>query len=342
MASSGTSSRASCRVRTLLLVLVLVASSWSPAQGEEGDPIVPAEVRARAGTTVSVTVSRSVARAGTKAVVTGKVSGQARRPVVLETKVAGSWRTLTMGRTGKTRRYRLQVPTDWYHRHALRVRAPAAGGRPTGISRTRKVLVKPTYRPAGDRSDYNLPYGEGNYRWNPCEPIEWRFHQGGGFAGSLKVVKRALLEISGATGLAFTYDGTTSKVPIRDDTSGVADLVIGWTTPQQVGELSGGTAGYGGARASGPDEQHLEINQAAVALDQTESLAETYAEAGGVTWGQVMVHELGHGIGLDHAAASDQLMFSTATSANSRLGKGDLRGMELVGLTGGCWDQGAR
>jgi hypothetical protein len=330
------------RFWTVLLPLVLVASVWNPAEGDGRDPETSSEVSARAGTKVSAKVSRSVARVGRKVVVSGKVSGKKKRAVVLETKVSGSWRTLTTGRTNKARRYRLRLPTEWYHQHALRVRAPAAGGRPAGISRTRKVRVRPTYRPVGDRSDHNLPYSAGNYRWNPCKPIEWRFHKGGGFAGSLKVVKRALLEVSRATGLAFTYEGTTSKVPIRDDTSGVADLVIGWTTPQQVGQLSGGTAGYGGARASGPDQQHLEINEAAVALEQTETLAETYADSGRVTWGQVMVHELGHGIGVGHASASNQLMFGTATSANSRLGKGDLRGMELVGLSQGCWNQGAR
>lgn len=328
---------------SVLLVVLLVTSGWGPtsavAESASGASASATE-SARAGTTVSVNASRLVARVGRKVLVTGKVSGTAKRTVVLESKVAGSWRTLATGRTNKIRRYRLRLPTQWYHRHTLRVRAPAASGQAEGTSRTRSVRVTPSYKPVGNRSDYNFPYE--NYRWNPCTPIEWRFHEGGGFAGSLQVVNRALLEISRGTGLVFDYRGTTPKTPIRDDTSRVADLVIGWTTPSEVPQLSGATAGYGGASASGPDERHLEINQAAVALDQTESLAESYADTGRVAWGQVMLHELGHSVGLSHTSASDELMFGTATTANARLGRGDLRGMELVGLARGCWDQGAR
>uniref|UniRef100_UPI002B266E98 matrixin family metalloprotease n=1 Tax=Nocardioides sp. TaxID=35761 RepID=UPI002B266E98 len=86
----------------------------------------------------------------------------------------------------------------------------------------------------------------------------------------------------------------------------------------------------------------LEIAQGVVALDSTEPLTESYAAKGLVAWGQIMVHEIGHAVGLAHTDARDQQMYGVATTANARLGKGDLRGFELVGLGQGCWDQGAR
>ena len=325
-------------LRAVLSLAVAVSAGLLVALGPSGG--ATATAASRAGTSVSAKVSRSVVTAGRKVVVSGRVSGRLRRQVVLETQVPGSWRVLTTGRTKADGRYRLRLPTTWYRQHTLRVRAPASGGSPAGSSRTRSVLVKAAYRPKGKRSAYNIPYD--NYRWNPCKPIGWRFNSGGGFAGSLKVVKRALVEISRGTGLTFDYEGKTSKVPVRDDTSEVADLVIGWTTPQEVSQLSGPTAGYGGSSGAGPDERHLEIGQAFVALDQTESLAPTYADSDRVAWGQVIVHELGHGVGLSHATAPEQLMYGSATTSNPRLGRGDLRGMELVGLAQGCWDQGAR
>ena len=217
------------RPRTVLLAcalpLVLVVGVWSAVRADAAGE--GAAERSRAGASVSATASRSKARAGSKVVVSGKVAGPTRRPVVLETKVDGGWRALASGRTNAKQRYRLRLPTTWYHRHTLRVRAPAVGGAAAGTSRTRAVRVKPSYKPSGSASDFALPYSQGNYRWNACKPIQWRFHKGGGFGGSLKVVRRALLEVTRGTGLTFSYAGTTSKVPLRDDTSGVADLVIG-------------------------------------------------------------------------------------------------------------------
>ena len=296
----------------LITAVVVVTGAISATTSSAASQEVPVTAAVRADSNVSAKVSRKATVAGGRVVVKGRVSGAGVRAVILETKVPGSWRPLATGRTDAQGRYRLRLPTTWYHRHTLRVRAPARGGRPAGTSRSRSVRVKPAYQPAGARSDYDLAFE--NARWNPCKPIAWRFHQGGGFGGSLQVAKRAVGEISLASGLAFTYAGTTSKVPVRDANGNVADLVIGWATPQQVSQLSGGTVGFAQASASGPSQQRLEINEAAVALDQTDSLAEAYAVDGRVAWGQVMVHEIGHAIGLSHTSASDQVMFGTATT----------------------------
>ena len=50
-------------------------------------------------------------------------------------------------------------------------------------------------------------------RWNPCEPIHYVVNLGAAPAGSLQDVQDAVLRLSSATGIAFTYDGLTDEVP---------------------------------------------------------------------------------------------------------------------------------
>ena len=172
--------RRSVLVTVLATVLVLLVSSWTigaataTARADGADRSASRAARAAA---VTADVSRSVVRAGGKVVVKGRVAGASRAPVALQTRVADGWRTLTTGRTDAGGRYRLRLPTTWYHTHTLRVRATEGGQSRT--SRTRTVRVRPSYRPAGDRSDHELALDD--FRWDPCTPITWRFRKTGQF-----------------------------------------------------------------------------------------------------------------------------------------------------------------
>ena len=56
----------------------------------------------------------------------------------------------------------------------------------------------------------------------------------------------------------------------------------------------------------------------------------------GVTWGEVIVHELGHIMGLDHVGSSKQVMYYSTTGFTANLGAGDLTGLRQLGDTRGC------
>ncbi len=53
--------------------------------------------------------------------------------------------------------------------------------------------------------------------------------------------------------------------------------------------------------------------------------------------GPVLLHELGHAVGLDHVTDTTQLMNGTATAAGpTTYGAGDLTGLWQVGAAQGC------
>lgn len=60
----------------------------------------------------------------------------------------------------------------------------------------------------------------------------------------------------------------------------------------------------------------------------------------GVTWGRIMLHELGHVVGLGHVSDPNQVMHGPITdpssATNSAYGIGDLAGLRLLGRQAGC------
>ena len=123
--------------------------------------------------------------------------------------------------------------------------------------------------------------------------------------------------ISEATGITFINDGPTSeapsptRAPYQKDLYGDrwAPLLIAWTTPEQAPQLKGPVIGTGGSThfsfGDGPKSfvtgsLELDAPQIEDDLDRAEGAA--YATA-------VILHELGHVMGLEHVDDPAQLMY---------------------------------
>ncbi|WP_232678455.1 hypothetical protein [Nocardioides sp. R-C-SC26] len=316
----------------VLLIGLLVTPSRAPAQEPQW------QLAARSGALAPKTV-----RVTTPVKLTGRAPAPARRRVILERAVPGGrWVAVDKARTNRKRAFSLTAPTGWYASHRLRVRAPKVKGH-RGWSRASRLDVVPGYEPVGSAKAYR--FYDQHARWNPCRPIRWRYNPRGGFNGAKALLDVAVEQIRRATGLAFRYAGTTSDVPMQGRVGRSADLVIGWSTPQQTPILAGRVAGAATYRSWGPSGSKQEIYVAEVALDSTDrdNLAPAVVPdaSGKPTWTQVFTHELGHTVGLAHVGSVDQMMNASVMASNPRLGLGDLVGMSKKGASKGCWNHAA-
>lgn len=180
-------------------------------------------------------------------------------------------------------------------------------------------------------------------RWNPCVPITWRFNPAGAPANGLVDVSAAMQRVSAAAGLPFSYQGTTTDRPFRSgpDHPGGEDLLLGFGDATDYPDmLTGPTIGYGGPYGRwlivGGTPTPKEYVAGDVLLDSDNGLAPGFGP--GLTFGNLVLHEVGHAIGLGHVDAPGEIMNPATTSASPNgYGPGDLAGLARLGRAAGCF-----
>ncbi|GAB3862495.1 hypothetical protein GCM10028801_28040 [Nocardioides maradonensis] len=299
---------------SVLLAVITSAFTVAPAPASASVPL-------------SARLSRRVVRVGGTMEVAGEVTPGSR--VAFAWRRAGTWQHLDTVVAGADGSYRAAVPTWWIGDRTVRVSSTDAA---TGALSDEQLGydVSAGYVPQGSRTTFRR-YADERY-WDPCGTITWKFTPGG-YAGSLRTVKAAIRRVSAATGLQFSYRGTTRKIAFRGGApSAGVDLLISWATPRQVASLSGSevgsaisTTGFGGYYDDGE-----------MVLDRTAHLRHGFHASGAVDWGQVMLHELGHVVGLEHVGSRSEIMYPDATRRTHRYGAGDLAGLRAVGAGRPC------
>lgn len=283
---------------------------------------------------------------GASVKVSGEVKGlELGDTVFLQQKVLGGWRTVAKAPITQERTYQLPVPTWWLGERTYRVKTGSLLN--TGIlgatSTAWSVKVIPTYDAAGDRDAHS--WTSSTYmRWNPCQKIGFRVNLNQAPAGALKDVKGALARISQATGLKFAYRGRTSGIPQSGANSWYpadTQIVVAWVRKSQTSMFSSypTAAAVGGAISSGGYQEGdgttvSKILRGAVVIDKTMRFKGGFGT--GYTRGDILLHELGHTMGLGHVGATKQIMFGRMTRGAARLNKGDLGGLEKRGARLGC------
>lgn len=170
--------------------------------------------------------------------------------------------------------------------------------------------------------------------YSPCRRLEVVVNTAGAPPGAMSVVTDAVAEISRATGLSLTVVGETDERYREQRRSYQPDrygdrwvpILIAWAGPRRVAEFDGAAIGFGGSLAIDPAIGDPAYVTGAVVLDK-----EYFAVPGNDGYlRQVVLHELGHVVGLDHVSDDSQIMWQGAVHG-APLGSGDLAGLARAG-----------
>lgn len=188
-------------------------------------------------------------------------------------------------------------------------------------------------------------------RWNPCSPIYYVTNLSAAPAWAAADLQRAVVQISRATGILFVAKGSTTTFPGGggDITAGgqAGPVVIAWADPAQTGRISLPAAPGRGA----PAADSLARTEPIAATDQStgrgvyvtgtvligagaDRLPQGFGPGG---LGVLLLHELGHLMGLGNVNDAGQVMDAGVLSTpTSGLGSGDRAGLARLGTGSGC------
>lgn len=180
--------------------------------------------------------------------------------------------------------------------------------------------------------------------WDPCRPIHLVLNNAQAPAGSDALLREAADSVSSATGLQFVIDGPTTEAPTSNRSPLATSLygdqwapvLLAWTEPAVVPRLQGdvaGVAGPVGAPYYVPTQQHWVSGT--VYLDGLQFSDLLQSPNGESAARAIVMHELGHLVGLDHTLAQDQLMFER-NNGQTAFARGDQEGLRQLGL-GPCF-----
>lgn len=169
--------------------------------------------------------------------------------------------------------------------------------------------------------------------WSRCRPIRWVFNAGGVDKQIVLIVHGAVDHVAAASGFEFDFvdytDGVADTATDVREQFG-ADLIIEIVPDDATDLLSGREWGRTDVRP-----QDGRIIDAVVAIS---AAAEHRLPVGFdvSSWGALVLHELGHVLGLAESPNPDDLMFPILEESAGRLSDDDLAGLKQLADAGAC------
>jgi hypothetical protein len=208
------------------------------------------------------------------------------------------------------------------------------GPRPKG-----RPLASLRVRPAsGYRFDALQDDKKTAVAWSPCRPVHYVVRAKNQPSWGAAALRAAFAQLHKATGLTFVYDGTTTegtrtlKTLYQPQRYGDrwAPVVISWTKPSETKILKGTVAGVTNVFWWQVGTEPAALVSGMVQLD-TPDLVRIARLAGTTSARGVILHELGHLVGLGHVKDKRQNMYPVISARNVRYASGDLAGLKLLG-----------
>ena len=173
----------------------------------------------------------------------------------------------------------------------------------------------------------------GPLRWNPCQPIRYTVNLGGYDPSARVMINEAVGRLQAATGLPLIPAGDTTFTPTSatPTQSGTAsgDIVIALSDSAHTDLVPGSIVGMTNISYTSV------IIKASVVVDMGDVASRPEWSSTGA--GPILLHELGHAVGLAHVSDATQLMNAIATSSGpTTYGAGDLTGLWQLGAAQGC------
>lgn len=180
--------------------------------------------------------------------------------------------------------------------------------------------------------------------YDPCRPISVVMNNRTAPAYGAELVEEGLAEISRITGLVFSIEGETNERPFSQRSPYLPDrygerwapVLVAWSDPGETPDLEGLVTGIGGSSyIASADRASVTYVSGIVILDGPQ-LDQAYRFGGGrqAVLG-VILHELGHLVGLNHIEDATQLMYEQARDNVTTFQDGDITGLIQLGQ-GAC------
>jgi hypothetical protein len=196
---------------------------------------------------------------------------------------------------------------------------------------------------------FTTPDGCQPVRFNPCEPVHYIINPANAPAGGLADVHQAMKMIADAGGYTLVDDGLTDSD--RFDFGRLAydparygerwaPIVISWSHLGNAAANDVVVAGMGnGVTADGAIVTGMLNLNADARIDLARTTPVPDGFGSGISWGRVMLHELGHVFGLGHVQSKNEIMHEQLleqTLTKTEYGTGDLQAWRLIGKSAGC------